>query len=314
LTNPMTTTGDIIIGGASGVPTRLAAGSNNRVLTIISGSPSWQTATGFANPMTSVGDLIVGGASGAATRLGAPATGQLLISQGAGTAPIWSQDPAIRNLLMQGGTVGTSGVGVLTIGPSTAPTTSPVDTVQLYTEDFYAEAGSRALVIRSERGGKLTWGNLAVDSPWLELSDAAMTTRVGIGAGSGVGAMGTIDVIPLDFRTGNTARMRLGTDGRLDLMTGAGLYIGPNDDIRFQVTETDAILEMLGPGGGHHYQMLSRQSGAFEVYDVTAAKYRQMWNSAGGFYLGIDGATAKVVSATAPDSAGAGWRYLIITN
>lgn len=33
LTNPMTTGGDIIYGGASGVPTRLANGSNGQVLT-----------------------------------------------------------------------------------------------------------------------------------------------------------------------------------------------------------------------------------------------------------------------------------------
>lgn len=41
MTNPMTTTGDIIIGGASGVPTRLAAGTNGYWLQMQSGSPAW---------------------------------------------------------------------------------------------------------------------------------------------------------------------------------------------------------------------------------------------------------------------------------
>lgn len=41
--NPMTTAGDIIYGGASGAPTRLAIGSTNRVLTVISGNPSWES-------------------------------------------------------------------------------------------------------------------------------------------------------------------------------------------------------------------------------------------------------------------------------
>ena len=40
--NPMTTEGDIIVGGASGTPTRLAKGSNGRVLEMQGGLPSWQ--------------------------------------------------------------------------------------------------------------------------------------------------------------------------------------------------------------------------------------------------------------------------------
>lgn len=42
MTNPMTTAGDMIIGGASGAPTRLAAGTNNiDVLGMASGAPAW---------------------------------------------------------------------------------------------------------------------------------------------------------------------------------------------------------------------------------------------------------------------------------
>ena len=43
--NPMTTTGDIIIGGSSGTPARLAAGTNGHVLTLSSGSPAWAAPT-----------------------------------------------------------------------------------------------------------------------------------------------------------------------------------------------------------------------------------------------------------------------------
>lgn len=46
MSNPMTTAGDIIIGGASGTPARLAAGSNTFVLTMVSGSPAWSAAGG----------------------------------------------------------------------------------------------------------------------------------------------------------------------------------------------------------------------------------------------------------------------------
>jgi hypothetical protein len=41
LSNPMTTAGDIIIGGASGVPARLPADADGKVLKLVSGAPAW---------------------------------------------------------------------------------------------------------------------------------------------------------------------------------------------------------------------------------------------------------------------------------
>lgn len=41
MTNPMTTAGDIIVGGASGVPTRLAKGTDGQVIKMVSGAPAW---------------------------------------------------------------------------------------------------------------------------------------------------------------------------------------------------------------------------------------------------------------------------------
>jgi hypothetical protein len=49
ITNPMTTAGDVIIGGASGTPTRLAAGATSGHVLTSNGSgvaPSWQAASG----------------------------------------------------------------------------------------------------------------------------------------------------------------------------------------------------------------------------------------------------------------------------
>lgn len=46
MTNPMSAAGDIIYGGASGTPTRLAKGSDGHVLTLASGVPSWAAASG----------------------------------------------------------------------------------------------------------------------------------------------------------------------------------------------------------------------------------------------------------------------------
>lgn len=47
--NPMTTLGDIIIGGAAGAANRLGIGTTGQVLTVVSGSPAW-AAGGSSNP------------------------------------------------------------------------------------------------------------------------------------------------------------------------------------------------------------------------------------------------------------------------
>jgi hypothetical protein len=47
LTNPMTTTGDIIVGGASGVPARLAVGAAGRILGSSGTTPSWVAVPTF---------------------------------------------------------------------------------------------------------------------------------------------------------------------------------------------------------------------------------------------------------------------------
>lgn len=46
MSNPMTTAGDIIIGGTSGAPQRLAAGTDTYVLTMVSGAPAWAAGGG----------------------------------------------------------------------------------------------------------------------------------------------------------------------------------------------------------------------------------------------------------------------------
>lgn len=44
--NPMTTLGDMIRGGASGTPSRLAVGTEGQVQTVVGGVPAWANATG----------------------------------------------------------------------------------------------------------------------------------------------------------------------------------------------------------------------------------------------------------------------------
>lgn len=98
LTNPMTTVGDIIIGGASGAATRLAAGTAGQVLqfngtTLAWGSPTFQTLTAqAANYIVGQGDATAtttGGILRGPARTGLNAVGSTTLiqaSNGTGTA------------------------------------------------------------------------------------------------------------------------------------------------------------------------------------------------------------------------------------
>ncbi|MBN7822439.1 DUF2793 domain-containing protein [Bowmanella yangjiangensis] len=112
MTNPMTTLGDLILGGASGAPTRLAIGAATYVLTSNGTTAVWQAPTsgGMTNPMTTEGDIIVGGASGAPARLAIGAEGQVAVvrsgvlvyeDQAGGTvpfAPVLTESTTSRTL------------------------------------------------------------------------------------------------------------------------------------------------------------------------------------------------------------------------
>lgn len=98
LSNPMTTGGDVIYGGASGVPTRLANGSSGQVLTSAGTTlaPTWTSV--LTNPMSAVADLIIGGTSGAASRLANGTTGQVLMAT-TSSAETWQTIPGNGTIL-----------------------------------------------------------------------------------------------------------------------------------------------------------------------------------------------------------------------
>lgn len=112
--SPMTTGGDVIYGGASGVATRLGNGSSGQVLKSNGGTsaPSWSNA--LTNPMTTGGDIIYGGASGAPTRLANGSNGQILTSSGGTSAPTWKSfiPPTVQKFTSGSGTY-TTPAGVL---------------------------------------------------------------------------------------------------------------------------------------------------------------------------------------------------------
>lgn len=59
MSNPMTTAGDVIVGGASGAPGRLAVGSNGQVLTVVAGALAWATPTAGSSTLAADTDVAI---------------------------------------------------------------------------------------------------------------------------------------------------------------------------------------------------------------------------------------------------------------
>ena len=101
--------GDVLYANSTTTLARLAAGTNNYVLTAngAGAAPTWQaSSSGFINPMTTVGDLIIGGAAGAPARQAAVAAGALYSSNGVAANPIWDTTPYISGSLLLGSAAG----------------------------------------------------------------------------------------------------------------------------------------------------------------------------------------------------------------
>ena len=127
LVNPMDSAGDMIYGGASGVVTKLDAGTSGMfLLSGGAGAPTW------SNIMDSAGDMIYGGASGIPTKLDSGTSGMFLLSGGAG-APTWTNIMDSAGDMIYGGASGiptkldsgTTGMFLLS-GGAGAPTWSNI--------------------------------------------------------------------------------------------------------------------------------------------------------------------------------------------
>lgn len=108
MTNPMTTAGDLIVGGAGGVPARLPAGTNAHVLTMVAGAPVWgppSSAAFTGGTLTSALNEAppVTLASGGTVPIGAASANSITIS---GTTTVTAFDTiaagAVRHLVFTG--------------------------------------------------------------------------------------------------------------------------------------------------------------------------------------------------------------------
>lgn len=191
LSNPMTTTGDVITAASGGVAQRLAVGSTGQVLTVSGGTPTWQNAaSGFANPMTTAGDLIDGGSGGAAQRLAIGSTGQVLTV--AGGVPTWANaSSGFSNPMTTTGDIITGGSGG-TAGRLAIGTTGQILTVTAGAPAW----GAPGLVNPMTTAGDLivggssgTPGRLAIGTSGQvpTVTGGAIVWATPGGAGSGVG-------------------------------------------------------------------------------------------------------------------------------
>ena len=85
--SPITSAGDLIVGGTSGLPEVLPMGSRGQVLTVGTSGLEWATG-GEVLPITSAGDLIVGDENGDPSTLSIGTSGQVLTVNSSG-APEW---------------------------------------------------------------------------------------------------------------------------------------------------------------------------------------------------------------------------------
>lgn len=175
LANPMSTAGDIITGGASGIPQRLALGTNGWVLTAEAGAIAWKQlpAAGTTSPMTAAGDLIVGGEAGSPTRLGAGTNGYVLTLVAG--SPAWQAVAVPEELVIACSDETTSiTIGVAKVTFRTTVARRLISVMASLTE---ASAGSSAVVDINKNGVSLLSTKLSID-PGEESSFTAATPAV----------------------------------------------------------------------------------------------------------------------------------------
>ena len=118
--NPMTSAGDLIVGGTDGEATRLGIGTQGQVLKVGSSGLEWASDNdGMANPMTTSQDLIVGGTDGTPTRLAKGSNGYLFGVDGSGNLAYGNSLPILTTAPSSANTDGGIKIVVLTSEPAT---------------------------------------------------------------------------------------------------------------------------------------------------------------------------------------------------
>ncbi len=254
----MTTGGDIIYGGGSGAPTRLANGTAGQVLqsngTTL--APSWATLTGmsFANPTGSVGLTAVNGS--AATWMRSDAAPALNV----GIIPTWT------------GAHTWSALGTFNLGLNASGAAINLNASSNFDTNINTGTSTGAVHIADggTGGNAITIGNTA--------SSTGITARVGTGNLAWMAVAGSTYAIGASTTTGTI------TIGGTSMTTGNTTINGGTGTGAISLTPGTAGTIVIGAAAGTGAITVGSRAGRdrqhrFGEYDGN--RYRQHWNRDG---------------------------------
>ena len=232
----ITTAGDLIVGGASGVPSRLASGTQGQVLKVGSSGLEWgNESSGMQNPMTTSGDIIVGGNSGAPGRLGQGIYGQVLKVGASGLE--WGNEIGFENPMTSRGDliVGTSGGVPDRLGPGNDGQilTSRYDSGVYYLQwaTIPTQTGDHKILVTATDteanylASKLTPGSNITITTNTD-SDGKQTIEIASTASGMINPMTSAGDIIVGGNSGTPARLAIGTQGQVLKVGASGLEWG----------------------------------------------------------------------------------------
>lgn len=295
LTNPMTTAGDLIMGGTSGTAVRLACGSIGQVLTVTgTNTVTWATTSVLSNPMTTYGDIIIGGASGTPITLAVGSVGQILTVYNTGLGHYsveWVTSTALTNPMTTVGDIivgGTSGTPTrFAIGSAGTVLTSVSGTPAWTTIIPPISSGTYGEFL-TNNGSTVSWGNIPNTLPsQTGFSGDYLTTN---------GTTASWATIPSGFTNpmtttgdmisansgGTAARLAIGTSGQiLTVVSG-----GPSWQTLALPT---GLPSQTGYTSGNYY--LTTNGTTASWYQLTSQLVPAVSGPTNGYFLGNNGTT-----------------------
>jgi hypothetical protein len=148
MTNPMTTTGDVIYSSPGSTPVRLGIGSTGEGLAVVAGIPAWTPSA--TSTLTTTGDMLYASAANTLANRAVGTTGQVLTV--AGGVPTWatpaSSSPASASATVATlqTTTSTSYTDLSTAGPAVTITTGTKALVLINATCYKQGSGSNAFV------------------------------------------------------------------------------------------------------------------------------------------------------------------------
>ncbi len=204
--NPMTTPGDLIVGGPGGAAARLGIGSNGQIPEVVSGALAYVTPPWMTDPMTAAGDLAYHNGSNVLARLPAGSNNQVFMM--ASGLPSWqnllyTSNPVVQGYAETDGVV--SGTHNITV---TSPTTFISGNVTLLAGVTYDLA---------------VWGaaSMLAGNTWVRIRASWNGNNAGgIGHTDGTTYHFMPDVLTLTNVAGTGAATTFGMQGWVDAGTG----------------------------------------------------------------------------------------------